>query len=149
MIRAVVARGHGVASGSAGDPRFPGGTLALQFPIFAARGLDLRGIHTGTLNLDISPARYEILQSKLTLTKIQWHPDCPPEDFSFFDCEIAVIGGKAPISALIYYPHPETKPEHFQAASILEVLAPKLPDLHYGQVIEITPAPEQLRLLLP
>jgi hypothetical protein len=149
MIRGLVVRGHGVASGSSGDPRFPDGTLRLQFPIFASLGLDLDGIFPGTINLDIAPARYEIVSPRLTLTNIHWHPDCPAETFSFFDCEIAAPGDDPRTPALIYLPHPETKPEHFQAPSVLEILAPKRPALHYGQALELSPDPEQLRLISP
>ena len=137
-IEATVVRGHGVASGASGDPRFPAGTLALQFPIFARHGLDLSGFHPGTINLDIAPASYEIMEARLTLTDIQWHPACPPETFSFFDCQLGTT------RALIYYPHPETKPEHFQSPTVLEILAPKIDNLAYGQKLNFTPDPSQL-----
>ena len=64
-ISAVVVKGHGVASGVGGDPRFPQGTLRIQFPIFSALGLDLSGYHPGTINLSISPYRYEPLVPRL------------------------------------------------------------------------------------
>ena len=147
MIPALVVSGHGVASGRSGDPRFPSGTLALQFPIFSARGLDLDGIYPGTINLDVSPFCYEIIEPKLTLSGIRWHADCPPEDFSFFDCEIAVPGDSTVARALVYYPHPDTKPEHHQAPNVLEILAPKIPNLHYGQILEIALPEQQLRLV--
>lgn len=147
MIEALVVAGHGVASGSSNDPRFPDGTLGLQFPIFSAQGLNLDGIYPGTINLDISPFHYEIIESKLTLPGIKWHADCPPEDFSFFDCEFIFPGASAATKALVYYPHPDTKPEHHQAPNVLEILAPKIPDLHYGQLLEIEPAEGQLRFV--
>ena len=34
IISGKIVKGHGVASGRARDPRFPEGTLALQWPIF-------------------------------------------------------------------------------------------------------------------
>ena len=142
-IEGEVVRGHGVASGASGDPRFPAGTLALQFPVFARHDLDLSGFHPGTINLDIAPASYEIVAARLTLTNIQWHPDCPPETFSFFDCLL----GTTP--ALIYYPHPETKPGHFQSPTVLEVLAPKIEGLSYGQRLHFTPDPGQLLIVDP
>ena len=149
MIKALVVCGHGVASGRAADPRFPDGTLALQFPIFAAHGLDLDGIFPGTINLDIAPWRYEAIEPKRTLTNIQWHPGCPPETFSFFDCEIAAASGDARTRGLIYFPHPETKPEHFQSPSVLEILAPRLPGLQYGDTLEFSVDPSQLGFLAP
>ena len=147
MIEGVVARGHGVASGQGGDERFPDGTLKLQIPIFAELGIDLSAFYPGTINLDISPARYEVIAPKLTLPDVQWHPDCPPETFSFFDCQICEPGAEAkPVDALIYRPHPETKPEHFHDPTVLEILAPKLPSLSYGQTLKIEPDPSQLRI---
>ena len=139
-IQATVVRGHGVASGIAGDPRFPHGTLHMQFPIFARHGLDLSGFFPGTINLDIAPATYQILKPKLTLKNIHWHPDCPPETFSFFDCQ---LDGE---NALIYYPHPETKPEHFQSEGVLEIIGPKIKNLMYGQKLKLTPAREQFQI---
>ena len=38
IISGQIVEGHGVASGRAGDPRFPEGTLALQWPIFEKNG---------------------------------------------------------------------------------------------------------------
>jgi len=145
-VSAVVVHGHGVASGVGGDPRFPDGTLGLQFPIFTSLGLDLDGFHIGTINLSITPVRYKVIRPRLTLADVKWHPDCPAETFSFFDCKL-FAKGEPPVSALIYRPHPETKPEHFQADDVLEVLAPNLPDIDYGQTIDLLPDPAQLQLL--
>ena len=119
MIHATVVRGYGVASGIGGDPRFPEGTLSLQIPLFTEQGFDLSQFHPGTINLDIAPSRYQIVRAKQTFNDLKWHPDRPAETFSFFDCTIDGI------PALIYHPHPETKPEHFQSPTVLEILAPK------------------------
>ena len=142
-LQATVVRGHGVASGVARDPRFPAGTLQMQFPFFAKHGLQLGGFFPGTINLDISPASYRILQPKQTIADLRWHPDCPPETFSFFDCR---IDGEA---ALIYYPHPETKPEHFQSPSVLEILAPELEGIRYGKRVQLSTKPQQIEFHLP
>lgn len=142
-ICATVVPGHRVASGQNDDPRFPGGTLAMQAPHFHARGLDLTVYHPGTLNLSLAPHEYRVVQPRLTFRQVQWHPVEPAEDFSFFDCQIVVNGTCC--SGLIYYPHPETKPEHFQAADVLEVLAPTLPGLDYGMTVELAVPPGQMR----
>ena len=55
LINGTVVRGHGVASGCAGDPRFPAGTLGLQLPIFASLGLQLDGFYHGTINVSLAP----------------------------------------------------------------------------------------------
>jgi hypothetical protein len=46
-LPATIARGYQVASGANASPRFPGGTLRMQLPFFAALGLDLSRYHLG------------------------------------------------------------------------------------------------------
>ncbi len=142
-ITATVHKGHRVASGLNGNPKFPGGTLAMQAPFFAALGLDITVYHPGTLNLSIAPWRYEVVAPRLTFRQVRWHPTEPAEDFSFFDCELRPAGGE-PVRGLVYYPHPETKPGHFQAADVLEVLAPTMPGLAYGEALELSVDPAQM-----
>jgi hypothetical protein len=52
---------------------------------------------------------------------LKWHPTEPAEDFSFFDIRAAGPVGE-PVAGLIYYPHPDTKPVHFQQPDVLELL---------------------------
>ncbi|MGD1904084.1 MAG: hypothetical protein ACFB9N_17805 [Geitlerinemataceae cyanobacterium] len=152
-IEATLARGHRVASGLGGDRRFPDGTLALQFPHFAPhfanRGVDLSGFYRGTLNLSISPWRYTVRSPKVTVRDLRWSSVSPPEDFSFFDCRLTVKKHRdrvepQTVAGLIYYPHPETKPEHFQADDILEVLAPRIDGLDYGDRVELAVRDRQM-----
>jgi hypothetical protein len=124
-----VVSGHGVASGKADDPRFPVGTLSMQQPFFLERGLDVSRFHGGTLNVSIKPRRYHIIKSAFTFRKVKWTPDLPAEDFSFFDCRIGKPDCGKFVDALIYYPHPETKPEFFQDSSTLEIVAPFIDDI--------------------
>ena len=37
----------------------------------------------------------------------------------------------------MYYPHPETKIRHFENPSIIEILTQHVPDIHYGDEVEI------------
>ena len=115
--------GYGVASGRARDPRFPQGTIEMQKPFFRDRGLDLSPYFSGTINLSIAPHNYLIHQAKYTFKQVKWSPNDPAEDFSFFDCQISIEPDKV-INGLIYYPHPDTKPEHFQAPDVLEIMVP-------------------------
>jgi hypothetical protein len=148
-ITATVIRGHRVASGLNEDPRFPGGTLAMQAPFFRERGLDLGGYHLSTLNLSIAPVRYEIVAPKITFRNVGWHRTEPEEDFSFFDCRVRGGSGDDWIEGLIYYPHPETKPEHFQPPDVLEVIASAfLEGIDYGSVIDFQADPAQIRFLV-
>ena len=77
---------------------------------------------------------------------MKWHPVEPPEDFSF--CDVRVVLDRAePVDGYIYYPHPETKPEHFQAPDVLELLLPWTPCLTYGDRIELQVPEEQMKFV--
>lgn len=145
-ITARIVRGHQVASGSNGDSRFPDGTLRMQLPHFLEEGLDLRGFHLATLNLSIAPARYEIAVARDTFPDLAWHPTEPAETFSFFDCRLHFPEQAEPAIGLIYYPHPETKPDHEQPPDVLEViLREEIPGVGYGDLVELETPDEQIR----
>lgn len=140
-----VESGYGVASGQAQDPRFPQGTLALQQPIFEQLGLDLTPYFLGTINLSVAPCRYQINQAKHTFRAIKWSPTEPAEDFSFFDCRLLV--GSTWFEGLVYYPHPETKPAHFQPPTTLEIITGWISGLKYGDSLRLELKAEQISLL--
>ena len=142
-IAARLVEGHRVASGLNGDVRFPGGTLRMQFPHFLALGLDLTAFHLGTLNVSISPLAYRVVKPRHTLTQVKWHHTEPAEDFSFFDVRVRPAGLPA-ITGLIYFPHPDTKPEHFQQPDVLELLLPFIKGLRYGMVLTLEVPPAQM-----
>lgn len=129
-------QGHRVASGLNQNPRFPGGTLRMQSPFFLARGLDLSSFHLGTLNVSIAPLVYRVLKARHTFTNVKWHPTEPAEDFSFFDVR-AACPDQDFVDGLIYFPHPETKPEHFQQPDVLELLLPFVKGLDYGMELSL------------
>ena len=142
----VIARivpGHRVASGLNGNPRFPGGTLRMQAPFFLALGFDLGIYHGGTLNVSIAPCRYRVVKAPTTFRNVRWHPTDPAEDFSFFDVQL-IRPDAPPVAGKIYYPHPDTKPTHFQEASVLELLLPFVEGLKYGDEIELRIPAEQM-----
>jgi hypothetical protein len=142
-VTGTLVRGHRVASGLNGDPRFPGGTLAMQRPRFAALGLDLSGMHGGTLNVSIAPHRYELRQPRHTFPHVQWHPTEPAETFSFVRARLETPRGEI-VEGWIYHPHPETKQEHFQAPDVLELLMPFVPGLEYGIAVALWAPGEQM-----
>ncbi len=118
--------------------------MAMQLPHFACLGFDLSAYHRGTLNLDISPLTYRPLKPRHTFERLQWHPVEPAETFSFFDARLLHTGQTHEV--LIYFPHPETKPEHFQAPTTLEILAPWIEGLSYETSIQLAIDPEQMTL---
>ncbi|MFT5464946.1 MAG: CTP-dependent riboflavin kinase [Verrucomicrobiales bacterium] len=137
-VRGVLVQGHRVASGLGGDTRFPGGTLALQRPHFAERGLDLSIFFHGTLNISIAPKQFRVVEAPRTFRNVKWAAEEPSEDFSFFDCRVEGRKG------LIYYPHPETKPEHFQPPDVLEILTSEIPNLSYADELAVEIPIQQL-----
>ena len=136
IITVHVVEGHRVASGLNGNPRFPGGTLQMQTPHFLALGLDLRVFHQGTLNVSIAPLNYTVGTAKHTFRDVKWHPTEPAEDFSFFEVFL-LRPGEPSVAGLIYFPHPNTKPEHFQAPDVLELLLPFVAGLYYGMELSL------------
>ena len=116
------------------DPRFPHGTIAMQQPFFKEKGLDLERYFPGTINLSIAPYRYSIVRAKYTFRELKWSSLVPSEDFSFFDCRIDLDRDRK-LAGLIYHPHADTKPEHFQPPDLVEILTEYINELRYGDKI--------------
>ena len=149
-VVAHVVPGYQVASGLNLNPKFPGGTLRMQAPFFLERGFDIGAFHVGTVNISLAPFSFRVEQSARTFRNVKWHPTEPAEDFSFFNVRLVQIDGSY-VEGYIYYPHPETKPEHFQKSDVLELLLPFVKGLHYGQALklEIPNAQMTIELLVP
>ncbi len=140
-----VVRGHGVASGQAEDPRFVGGTLAMQAPHFAERGLDLTAFYPGTLNVSIAPKRFLVLNPRFRFEEVKWAAREPAENFWFLDCRVGLsLEDFQP--GMIYYPDPETKPCHFQPPNVLEILAPEISGIEYGDPIWLELQRDQIEI---
>lgn len=134
-INGVIQPGHQVASGQSKNSRYSQGSIKMQKPFFAQLGLDLSGFHEGTLNISIAPYQFSMQQPEFTFRDVEWTPLHPPEHFSFSRC--SVIVQNVEYSSWIYYPHPETKTTHFQQPSILEIIAPLIPDIKYGDSVQL------------
>jgi hypothetical protein len=143
-VAGILQVGHGVASGQAADSPYEAGTIALQSPHFYRLGLDLSQYFAGTLNISIAPYRYQILEPSHSFPNLQWHPRFPPEDFSFAPCQ--VLFRHRAYDALVYYPHPETKIGHFHDPSIVEVLAPRIPELASGDLLWLVFEPDIVQI---
>lgn len=134
--KGVVVAGHGVASGRADDSPFPAGTIALQAPHFADRGLDLTPFVLATVNLDLAPLRLLPRTPRWTFPDVAWTDVHGPETFSFVECSVRRDGDE--YAGLVYLPHPETKPMHHQPSTVVELLLPPVPGLTAGEVLEVT-----------
>ncbi|MBL1174277.1 hypothetical protein [Pantanalinema sp. GBBB05] len=129
-IAGTVQPGHQVASGAAADNPYPTGTIALQIPYFQALGLDLTAYFAGTLNISIAPHQFQLIHPQYRFEQVHWTNQHPPENFSFSACH--VIFDSIRYGAWIYYPDPSTKQTHFQTTSTLEILAPPIRGIAYG-----------------
>ncbi len=135
QVEGIVVAGHGVASGESPHSPYPKGAIAMQKPYFKAGGLDLDGYFEGTLNISISPHQFKIIKPRFYFPKLRWTDLHPPETFSFAACQITFQNKT--YGSWIYYPHPETKEVHFQDASTVEAIAPPIPNINYGDSIEL------------
>lgn len=144
-VSGVVERGHGVASGQAHDSPYPDGTIKMQVPFFKKLGLDLTSFHAATLNVSITPFRFAVLKPEYRFYNVEWTNNHPPEDFSFSRCRL--MFRDLTYDGWVYYPHPETKKNHFQKCDMLEIITQLIPDLDYGNEIEVFLNPEEIKLI--
>jgi hypothetical protein len=142
IVSGVVIPGYRVASAPSKD--YPYGTLEKQFPLFKQLGLDLERFYPGTLNISIAPYSFEMVRPQTTFRQVEWTDLHPPEDFSFSPCTVRFRGGKYP--GYVYYPHPETKKRHFESASLIEVISLRIPELVYGDALELELDGEEIRV---
>lgn len=138
FANATLTRGHGVASGKNFDSRFPDGTLAMQAPFFKERGLDLSHYFNGTLNLNLFPFKFHFKNPAHYFPGIKWSEHLPAENFSFFNCVVHHEPEMSLLHSLLYWPHPSTKPEFTQSESIVEIIAPKIGDIKYGDKLRLS-----------
>ncbi len=133
LLHGILMRGHQVASRPSKD--YPYSSLEKQKPFFKALGLDLQKYFTGTLNISIAPFEFEMVKPEHTFELVEWTDLHPPETFSFSRCKVIFNGLE--YAGWVYYPHPETKKTHFQNASLLEVITCEIPDIQYGDGVDI------------
>ena len=135
IYKFTVVKGHQVASGRANDPRFPLGTVGAQLPFFQALGLDLNGYYLATINAQFNCHAIVLNFYDHYFKQVKWHENMPAENFKFCRCHILVNSTSYP--ALIYQPQLDTKIEHFQPINQLELLAPFIDNLDYGDLISL------------
>jgi hypothetical protein len=139
-VKGILVQGYRVASGPSVD--YPYGALDRQRPVFKARGLDLQDYFNGTLNIDIRPNVFRMEKPQYTFRNVEWTDLHPPEHFSFSRCK--VIYRDHQFEGWVYYPHPETKKRNFQNPSLIEVISTPIPEIRYGDEIEVLLNPEEI-----
>lgn len=107
----------------------------MQRPFFAERGLDLSPFFEGTLNIDIAPRTFRLVQPAHTFRQVRWTDLHPPEDFSFSACRVRHRGVEQ--AGWVYTPHPETKAAHYQPPTMLELILPWVEGIAYGDGVEL------------
>jgi hypothetical protein len=77
-----------------------------------------------------------------TFHHVEWTDLHPPEHFSFSRCKVVYNGHE--YDGWVYYPHPETKKRNFQNPSLVEVIAMPIPEIKYGDTLEVLLNPEEI-----
>lgn len=144
-VPGTVKPGHQIASGKSAESPYEKGSLELQRPHLQACGLDISHFYLGTINVSIVPYTFALVEPTYTFHEVKWHPRYPAETFSFSPCVVEYQGES--VQALVYYPHPETKIGHFQAPSIVEIIAPSLSGLAYGDRLTLQLNPQEIQLI--
>jgi len=145
LLHGILVQGYRVASGPSKD--YPYGALDRQRPIFQSRGLDLSDCFNGTLNIDIQPRMFKLIEPEFTFHNVEWTDLHPPEHFSFSRCKVNFQAGE--YDGWVYYPHPETKLRHFQNPSLLEVIAIQIPGILYGDHVDVLVNPDEVLVTEP
>lgn len=135
-----ITQGHGVASGQSDTSPYKSGSLRMQFPFFERQKIPLAGFFLGTIKVNISPSLFKLIAWDYEARNVAWTELIPPEDFLFSHCKL--IKNKALINAMVYYPSPNTKVENLHNPNIIEILAPKIGSLQYGDDVELLLNPD-------
>lgn len=135
-IEGLIKEGYRVASGLTAFSPYPRGTIAMQALVFKSLDpeVDLTHFFHGTLNVAVA-RRWRMVKPWKALPQVKWADTHPPEDFYFMRCR--VLCSNMSITGYIYYPSPETKTVHFQDSSTLEIVAPKIEGIKYGDRVKI------------
>lgn len=134
VVTGVVEPGFGYASGARSE-KYPEGTINLQRPHFAERGLDISHCFAGTINLSIAPRRFRIRNPEFVLRHVPWTHKRPPESFFVGGCRIE--SGDERVDGFIYCPDPGTKNSTIDNPSHLQLLAPFIPNVSYGTQLRV------------
>ena len=137
-------QGHQIASGTNPESPYPEGSVVMQFPLFEKLGLPLTGFHPATLNLSIAPACFKLVNADFRFDHLTWAEGFHPETFSLVNCKLGYNHKQYP--AYVYYPHPETKTRDFHSMSLIEVIAPLIEDIQYGDRVTLHYDPVNIQI---
>ena len=137
LLKGRVKHGLRIASGLNPDPPIKLGmklnnTIALQKPFFEQAGVEgISEMYNGTVNVDISPLKFEILKPDYEVT-CTWFEELA-ETFWFVRVLIKYEGKE--YAGYIYYPCPSRVKSHDD--DTVELLTKKIPGMAYGKDIAI------------
>lgn len=134
--KVTLVKGYQVASGLANDLQFLDGTISAQTPLFKTLGLCLDDFLSATLNVKFNCQKIELSKADYSFQNVKWHSDLPAEDFKFFSCQIWFEN--TAYNGFIYQPQIKTKVAHFQPENQLELLAPHIKNITYGDTLQIS-----------
>ncbi|QBY06002.1 hypothetical protein E2K93_17245 [Thalassotalea sp. HSM 43] len=141
-LKATVVKGHQIASGQNPNTPYKDGSIVIQAPLFKQHGVNIDHMYKATINLDIAPYQLSIVEPDHQIIDLPWCDAIAPETFSFCHCQLNV--NEQTYAGLIYYPHPETKPDHFQRAHVVEVIAPFIKEIQYGSQVTLNVAAKHI-----
>ena len=145
LLKGILVRGYQVASRPSKE--YPYSTLEKQKPFFKDLGLDLYEYYNGTLNISIAPVVFDISAPEFTFEFVEWTDLHPPETFSFSRCKVRFEGNE--YDGWVYYPHPETKKTHFQNPSLIEIISYEIPNIKYGDSVEVEINSKEIKISRP
>ncbi|MBO9490600.1 hypothetical protein J7384_09510 [Endozoicomonas sp. G2_1] len=125
-----VVKGHQIASGLAADSPYPKGSIEMQAPYFKMLGLDLSNYYLATINAQFNCHAIATKQYHNYFQDVHWAAGFASESFGFIKC--GILWQNKRYDALIYQPDKTTKIAHTQPENCLEIIAPKLDGLDYG-----------------
>jgi hypothetical protein len=141
-----VEAGHGVASGKNLRSQYPAGTIALQYPFFKERGLDLGSCFPGTLNVTIAPHTFRIKTPTHEFHHVKWSPERKAENFTICNC--CVSTSDQAVAGFVYTPDPSTKVRHYDDPCHLQIVSPFIPGVDYGTIVRVHYCSKELEILI-
>ena len=134
-LKGVLVKGYQIASGTSTITPYKDGSIKLQKPFFEERGFCMKTLYLATLNIDIPNHEFIITNPTYYFENLKWEKDFPAETFSIVSCTLKYKMKQ--YDAYIYYPHVETKSDHIQKKSTLEVLSPFVDGISYEDEVEV------------